>query len=58
MVHYRVGSLEIIANQNIGRLNVHYRVGSLEKRMYIRSYLTTVHYRVGSLEIPPNAFSL
>ena len=58
LVHYRVGSLEMLYLDFYIALHVHYRVGSLEKFALQFVYLFGVHYRVGSLEKTLNQFAI
>ena len=50
LVHYRVGSLEMLLLSGCTHVQVHYRVGSLENVLTCDNCLFLVHYRVGSLE--------
>ena len=50
LVHYRVGSLEMLTAHYRKTKEVHYRVGSLENVQKSGINDNNVHYRVGSLE--------
>ena len=50
LVHYRIGSLEILFKGMSLVQKVHYRIGSLENLIISAGNVVSVHYRIGSLE--------
>ncbi len=50
VVHYRIGSLEMVFSNCLELAFVHYRIGSLEITNNNRFKKELVHYRIGSLE--------
>ena len=51
LVHCRIGSLEMLADQDGYHVCVHCRIGSLEKMRGSFTIGLKVHCRIGSLEI-------